>query len=113
MKRALSPAAAWLSLNDPQYVAPAQKAAQTRTIPVSPEALAAMMGGTGLRKVGGSYRQCLSVGFEGGTGEGDGSVTPIVEAAQERDIDRTRNEAVYGGVRRRGKRGGKQSRKGK
>jgi hypothetical protein len=114
MAKRMGPGAAWLAANDPQYVSPIEKAARTRMIPVDPMALAAFMGrGGGVRKVGGRYTQAPVLGFEGGTGEGDGECVPVVDAVQESTVDRTRNEAVYGGVRRRGKRGGKQSRKGK
>jgi len=90
----------WLAKNDPLYVSPQAKAAKTREIPFSPESLAAMMGGTGLRKVGGKTVQCLSVGFEGDEGE----MTPFAQPGQ---IKRAYTDEP---VRRRGKRGGRKHR---
>lgn len=99
----------WLAAHDPKYISPQQKAARTRETPYSPMALAAMMGGTGLRRVGGKVVQCLSVGFEGGTEDEVGQAVPITEGAQE-SLDQARQIRAKG-VRRRGKRGGKQARK--
>jgi hypothetical protein len=111
-KRVMDPGAAWLALNDPQYVSPATKAAQTRAIPVDPAALASYMDRpTGTVKRGGRYTQAPVLGFEGGSEDEAGQVVPVVEATQERTIDQVRQEQTYGGVRRRGKRGGRQARK--
>jgi len=99
----------WLAANDPQYVSPQDKAARTRETPYSPQALAAIVGGTGLRKVGGRFTQCLAVGFEGGTEEAPGQAVPITEGAQE-SLDQARQVRAMG-IRRRGKRGGRQAHK--
>ena len=90
----------WLALNDPCYVSPQAKAAKTREIPVDPLALAAILGGTGLRRVGGKTVQCLAIGFEGD----EGTITPFAQPGQ---IKRT---YINQPIRRRGKRGGRKHR---
>ena len=93
----------WLALNDPTYVKPAMKAARTREIPYSPEALAAMYGGTGLRRIGGKTVQCVAVGFEG-SGEGNGEITPYSTPGKVASVWTDKP------VRMRGKRGGRKHR---
>jgi hypothetical protein len=90
----------WLKENDPTYVEPAKKAAKTRKIAFSREAIEAMSG-SAMRKVNGRYVQCSPLAFVGGTGEGDGERTVAVTPGQ---VVRGWTEQP---IRRRGKRGGK------
>ena len=90
----------WLAENDPTYVKPAEKAAQTRKVAFSPAAIEAMSG-SAIRKVGGRYVQCSPLAFVGGTGEGDGERTAAVNPGQ---VVKGWTEQA---VRTRGKRGGR------
>jgi hypothetical protein len=90
----------WLAANDPTYVKPAMKAAQTRKVAFSREAIEAMSG-SAVRKVGGRYVQCSPLAFVGGTGEGDSERTVAVTPGQ---VIRGWTEQP---IRRRGKRGGR------
>ena len=88
----------WLALNDPNYIKPAVKAAQTRKVAFSREAIEAMSG-SAVRKIGGKYVQCSPLAF---VGSGEES---------ERTVAVTPGQVVRGWteqpIRRRGKRGGK------
>ena len=91
----------WLAANDPTYVSPQAKAAKTREIPFSPDALGALLGGQGTVKSHGKYQQRLLVGF----GESEGDMIPTFNPTQAIDLMLARQNQEP--KRCRGKRGGR------
>ena len=79
----------WLALNDPTYVKPTEKAAKTRKIAFSREAIEALSG-SAVRKVGGRYVQCSPMAFVGGE---DYSIEPTYDATQEQDIQQVQTKS--------------------
>ena len=91
----------WLAQNDPTYVKPAEKAAATRKVAFTPEAIEAMSG-SAMRKVNGRYVQCSPLAFVGS--EGNGEITPYSTPGKIASV------WVDKPVRTRGKRGGRKHR---
>jgi hypothetical protein len=73
----------WLAANDPKYVKPAMKAAATKRLTFSSEALEAMYG-SATRKVNGRYVQVNPLAFVGN--EESSAVEPTYEATQEQEV---------------------------